>query len=88
MVWKGGILDRHLRGNILYIPSAQQQEMTSGRFDLQDVVLLWHGGTETGKATESQADAEESVCRWMVQKHGRGWERSHSPGPGEASQFM
>lgn len=37
--------------------------------------LLWHGGTETEKATESQADAEESVCRWVVQKQmgsGRG----------------
>lgn len=55
--------------------SVRWQEMTSGRFDLQDVGLLWHGGTEAGKATESRADAEESVCRWTAQKQGRGWER-------------
>lgn len=62
--------------------------MTSRRFDLQDAGLLWHGGTETGKGIESQAEAEESACRWMVQKQGRAWERSHSPGPDEASHFM
>lgn len=55
--------------------AVQWQEMTSGRFDLLDMGLLWHGGTVAGKAAESRADAEESVCRWRAQKQGRGWER-------------